>query len=346
VTYASGDNAGFDLDAIEAVNQIDLIDVSFSLDPLSAGNPGFTSHTVTATVADTVIPAGVAVSFEVVSGPNAGSSATVATDGDGEAEFTWTGEGGPGIDVLVAWLDIDGSGGVSDNEPSEVAIKEWHGVTGTIELIDLDGGGLVVGDHVQVIVNDRDLDVTDGPDSIDVVVTSTTDPVGIVVALTEDGAQTGNFRGLLELATTSDEAAGLLAATDGDTIEASYDDALDGLGDDPDPVTAALDVVAVEEAGTKVTVCHRPGGNPGNQKTLTIGSSALEAHLAHGDLAGECGETDILTKQEEAQERKAERDEARADERAERDDRREQERADRDAEFCERRDGNHPRCRE
>lgn len=43
----------------------------------------------------------------------------------------------------------------------------------------------------------------------------------------------------------------------------------------------------------KVTVCHRPAKNPGVQKTLEIGPSALEAHLAHGDSEGACeGETD------------------------------------------------------
>jgi hypothetical protein len=38
----------------------------------------------------------------------------------------------------------------------------------------------------------------------------------------------------------------------------------------------------------KVTICHRPPGNPDNAKTLSVGCSALEAHLGHGDTCGPC----------------------------------------------------------
>ena len=38
----------------------------------------------------------------------------------------------------------------------------------------------------------------------------------------------------------------------------------------------------------KVTVCHIPPGNPLNAQTLEVGSSALPAHLAHGDVVGIC----------------------------------------------------------
>ena len=43
-------------------------------------------------------------------------------------------------------------------------------------------------------------------------------------------------------------------------------------------------------AGVKVEVCHIPPGNPANFHTITISENALSAHLAHGDLAGGCGE--------------------------------------------------------
>lgn len=39
----------------------------------------------------------------------------------------------------------------------------------------------------------------------------------------------------------------------------------------------------------KVTICHRPPGNPGNAKTLSVGASAVKAHLDHGDKLGSCG---------------------------------------------------------
>jgi hypothetical protein len=38
----------------------------------------------------------------------------------------------------------------------------------------------------------------------------------------------------------------------------------------------------------KVTICHVPPGNPSNAHTITVGVSALPAHLAHGDKQGEC----------------------------------------------------------
>ncbi|MGH9462570.1 MAG: hypothetical protein ACRD1X_15250 [Vicinamibacteria bacterium] len=42
------------------------------------------------------------------------------------------------------------------------------------------------------------------------------------------------------------------------------------------------------EGGEKVTLCHIPPGNPGNAKTITVGASAVDAHLAHGDTLGPC----------------------------------------------------------
>jgi len=38
----------------------------------------------------------------------------------------------------------------------------------------------------------------------------------------------------------------------------------------------------------KVTICHVPPGNPANAHTITISTSALPAHLAHGDTKGAC----------------------------------------------------------
>ena len=38
----------------------------------------------------------------------------------------------------------------------------------------------------------------------------------------------------------------------------------------------------------KVLICHRPPGNPGNSRTLSVSPSAVPAHLAHGDTEGPC----------------------------------------------------------
>jgi hypothetical protein len=41
-------------------------------------------------------------------------------------------------------------------------------------------------------------------------------------------------------------------------------------------------------AGNKVTICHIPPGNPDNAHTITVSTSAVDAHMAHGDSMGEC----------------------------------------------------------
>jgi hypothetical protein len=54
---------------------------------------------------------------------------------------------------------------------------------------------------------------------------------------------------------------------------------------------AGLGAVAAGQtaAGTvKVTICHVPPGNPGNAHTITVGSEAVSAHMAHGDSVGVC----------------------------------------------------------
>lgn len=43
-----------------------------------------------------------------------------------------------------------------------------------------------------------------------------------------------------------------------------------------------------EDEEEKVTICHIPPGNPDNAKTITVGASAVDAHLAHGDTLGPC----------------------------------------------------------
>ena len=42
----------------------------------------------------------------------------------------------------------------------------------------------------------------------------------------------------------------------------------------------------------KITICHLPPGNPENIQTITVGESAVQAHLDHGDEFGDC-ETDF-----------------------------------------------------
>ncbi len=45
---------------------------------------------------------------------------------------------------------------------------------------------------------------------------------------------------------------------------------------------------AIQCDSSKVLVCHIPPGNPGNPQTICVSMSALAAHLAHGDVLGQC----------------------------------------------------------
>jgi hypothetical protein len=45
---------------------------------------------------------------------------------------------------------------------------------------------------------------------------------------------------------------------------------------------------AANAAEDKVTICHLPPGNPQNRQTIVVGSSAVAAHLKHGDSLGAC----------------------------------------------------------
>jgi choice-of-anchor A domain-containing protein len=93
------------------------------LAPPSATNPVGTTHTVTATVADDVgAPVvGRTVTFLVVSGPNAGETGTDDTDAQGKATFTYTGDGGEGIDTIRASFQDSQGGARTSND----ATKHW-----------------------------------------------------------------------------------------------------------------------------------------------------------------------------------------------------------------------------
>jgi hypothetical protein len=45
---------------------------------------------------------------------------------------------------------------------------------------------------------------------------------------------------------------------------------------------------AGQDDDPKITICHRPGGDPSKGRTITVGSSAWPAHEAHGDTRGPC----------------------------------------------------------
>lgn len=58
----------------------------------------------------------------------------------------------------------------------------------------------------------------------------------------------------------------------------------------PDGKSGAKATPAADQYEEKVTICHRPPGNPSNGQTLTLPRSAAEAHLRNhsGDTLGAC----------------------------------------------------------
>jgi len=93
------------------------------LSPTSASNPVGTEHTVTAKVSnDNGVPVqGALVTFNVISGPNAGDNGTDTTDVNGEATFTYTGDGGAGTDQIQASF-VDSQ---ENTKTSNTVTKEW-----------------------------------------------------------------------------------------------------------------------------------------------------------------------------------------------------------------------------
>ena len=103
---------------------------SITLSPEEAFNPVNTGHTVTAEadVNGSDITEPYTVNFEVTSGPNSGDSAEVDTDATGnidDADFSYNGDGGDGIDQINAWIDIDLDDEIDSGEPQATAEKYW-----------------------------------------------------------------------------------------------------------------------------------------------------------------------------------------------------------------------------
>lgn len=105
--------------------------LTLTLAPESGTNPVGAAHTVTATLLDGDAPVeGVEVAFEVQSGPNAGEVSSSATDGAGQAAFTYTGDGGAGTDTIVAAVTVDDT-----TLTSNAVTKEWVGEPPALSLV-------------------------------------------------------------------------------------------------------------------------------------------------------------------------------------------------------------------
>jgi len=103
--------------------------VGISLTPETATNEVGESHTVTASLKDLLAEPqpDILVTFEVISGPNAGTvgvcsaNADCTSDVNGEVSFTYVGDGGVGTDEIQACFDDPEGNPVCSN----IATKEW-----------------------------------------------------------------------------------------------------------------------------------------------------------------------------------------------------------------------------
>jgi hypothetical protein len=104
-----------------------------NLAPALALNPPGTQHTLTATVMGSQGEplVGVLVTFTVLSGPNAGDEGVATTDENGMAQFTYTGDGGVGVDEIIATA-TDGE----EQFESEIALKFWDSDCNNNDIAD------------------------------------------------------------------------------------------------------------------------------------------------------------------------------------------------------------------
>ena len=116
---------------------------AITLTPSSDTNPLGTSHQLTATVS----PADddILVGFEVLFGPNAGDKRSDETNDSGVATASYTGDGGTGVDTIIAWVDLDRDGNLDSGEPAVVATKTWTAATSVriVTLLPLTDANLV-----------------------------------------------------------------------------------------------------------------------------------------------------------------------------------------------------------
>ncbi len=65
-----------------------------------------------------------------------------------------------------------------------------------------------------------------------------------------------------------------------------------GVSDVAGNVNDVLAALQITSGSSTVEVCHVPDDNPDNPHTISVGESAVDEHLAHGDTAGVCSETE------------------------------------------------------
>lgn len=114
---------------------------NITLSPQTATNDVETNHTVVAEVLDEnrVGQEGVTVTFRVISGPNAGVNGSDTTDVNGQASFTYTGNGGEGTDEIQACFTNDQGREVC----SDIVTKVWEEAPTLVDLVSFTGKNVI-----------------------------------------------------------------------------------------------------------------------------------------------------------------------------------------------------------
>lgn len=130
ISYTDNEGNVVDLSTLGLTVNLRGCAADVALAPETDTNPVGDDHTVTATVTDDFGDPveGVDVTFDVVSGPNAGTAGSDTTDASGEAAITYTGANGLGTDSITASFEAaDGSIVISNT-----AEKEWVDITAPV----------------------------------------------------------------------------------------------------------------------------------------------------------------------------------------------------------------------
>jgi ABC-type transport system substrate-binding protein len=227
---------------------------ALSLAPQAAVKKVGTQHTVTATFTDNGSPvAGAAVSFDVVSGPNAGTTGSATTQANGQAAFTYS-SAATGTDDVRARAMRDGQTFVSNT-----ATVDWE----TLRTLNVDlagtGGGTV--------------SITpDGEDAIDCSSDCSHDfPDGTHVTLTAAAADGSQFSGW----------SGACSGTDACALTLTADMNVTATFQHVNRAPVALGSSVTTDEGTAVAVPLQASDPDGDALTYTIVSAP-----AHGSLSG------------------------------------------------------------
>ena len=182
----------------------------------------------------------------------------------------------PRILLSATWIDADAGGEIEDATIGDVALAESEAAD---PVAAIDSDDLILGSENDEFLQD------DSP---------------VATSLTGDGSDAGSSGG-----SGDDSGGGSGSGHVGRHGRSANDDHEDGVENDGVDVdahgveTLGVDAHDDEVDREKVVICHVPPGNPDRSHTIIVSTAAQDAHLAHGDVVGECGDVNAEAKNED-----------------------------------------------